>query len=54
MNLIKDPGRCPGMGRACLKREDGYRCRCHYPFIEENDGSCTCPPGYEFNPVMGY
>merc|ERR1719454_1787291 len=46
----KDPGRCSGMGRACMKGNDGYKCRCHYPFIEEDDGTCTCPPGYEFNP----
>merc|ERR1711892_339087 len=49
-NPAKDPGRCSSMGRACMKGDDGYKCRCHYPFIEENDGTCTCPPGYEFNP----
>jgi len=46
----KESGRCPGMGRACMNVDDTYRCTCHYPFVEQGDGSCLCPPGYEFNP----
>merc|ERR1719454_628554 len=46
----KESGRCPGEGRACLQVDNEYRCRCHSPFQETNNGTCVCPPGYEYHP----